>query len=219
MYFWPLTNVIRILNSKNIYILRHGQTDFNKRGVVQGSGIDASLNDTGRKQAQAFYEAYKSIDFDNIYVSSLQRTHQTVSPFIKNGYELNKMAGFNEINWGAYEGKSITLESNAYYSEMSEKWSNGEVHLPIEGGESPLQVQERIDEAMKVVMAAEDEMNVLICMHGRAMRILLTSLLGYPLSSMDMFPHHNVGFYQLLHTGSMHSVLKFNEYGHLNGLA
>lgn len=219
MYFWPLTNVIRILNSKNIYILRHGQTDFNKRGIVQGSGIDAPLNETGRKQAKAFHKVYNNIDFDRIYVSNLQRTHQTVDPFAQDGYELKRMAAFNEINWGAYEGKSMTPESNAYYSEMSKKWSDGEVHLPIEGGESPLEVQERIDEAMKVVMAAEDEDNVLICMHGRAMRILLSSLLGYPLSLMDMFPHHNVGFYQLLNTGNMYRVMQFNEYGHLNGLA
>ncbi|NNF22511.1 MAG: histidine phosphatase family protein [Saprospiraceae bacterium] len=202
-----------------MYILRHGQTDFNKRGVVQGSGIDAPLNETGRLQAKAFHNTYKSIDFDRIYVSNLQRTHQTVGNFVEDGYELIKLAGFNEINWGAYEGKSMTPESNAYYSDMSEKWSNGDVHLPIEGGESPLEVKERIDAAMKDVMNAENEKTVLICMHGRAMRILLSSLLGYPLSLMDMFPHHNVGFYRLLHTGNMFRVMQFNEYGHLNGLA
>jgi bisphosphoglycerate-dependent phosphoglycerate mutase len=39
---------------KDIYLIRHGETDYNRLGVVQGSGIDADLNDLGRRQAQAF---------------------------------------------------------------------------------------------------------------------------------------------------------------------
>ena len=41
---------------KHIYLVRHGQTDFNLKGIVQGSGVDASINETGLKQAQAFYD-------------------------------------------------------------------------------------------------------------------------------------------------------------------
>ncbi|MEO0734980.1 MAG: histidine phosphatase family protein, partial [Bacteroidota bacterium] len=42
-----------------VYIVRHGQTDFNLQGIVQGSGVDASLNDTGRSQGQHLYEQYR----------------------------------------------------------------------------------------------------------------------------------------------------------------
>ena len=204
------------MKSKNIYILRHGQTDFNKKGVVQGSGIDAPLNETGRKQARAFYETYKDIRFDNIYASFLQRTHQTVQPFVEGGYSIKKVRGFNEINWGVHEGKSITPESHNYYANITKRWSEGEVHLPIEGGESPLEVQERVKDAADKVLSNGD-INVLICMHGRAMRILLATLLGYPLSDMDIFPHHNTGLYQLEYDGKSFEVIKFNEHSHLNG--
>ena len=207
------------MNSKNIYIIRHGQTDYNKRGVVQGSGIDAPLNETGRQQAEAFYRAYGDIGFDRVYVSELQRTRQTIGPFIQNGLEPVKLKGFNEINWGVYEGKPMTPESNGYYADMSERWSNGEVHVPIEGGESPVEVRERVTEAMDTVIAQPNESTVLICMHGRSMRILLTALLGYPLSEMDSFPHHNTGLYHLFYSGSMYRVKKFNDFSHLNGLA
>ena len=63
---------------KKIYLTRHGQTDYNLKGVVQGSGIDADLNATGRAQANAFYQAYKDHPFDKLYVSGLKRTFQSM---------------------------------------------------------------------------------------------------------------------------------------------
>ena len=44
---------------KNIYIIRHGQTDFNVRQIVQGRGINSDLNDEGILQAKLFFEAHK----------------------------------------------------------------------------------------------------------------------------------------------------------------
>lgn len=66
---------------KTIYIIRHGETDYNKQGIIQGGGIDSSLNELGRRQAQQFYQAYHHIQFDRIYTSELKRTHQSVAPF------------------------------------------------------------------------------------------------------------------------------------------
>ena len=40
---------------KEIYIIRHGETELNRLGIVQGRGVDSDLNDTGRAQAEAFY--------------------------------------------------------------------------------------------------------------------------------------------------------------------
>ena len=72
---------------KEIYIIRHGQTEHNAKGIVQGKGINLSLNDTGRKQASAFYEAYKHIPFEVVYTSSLIRTHESAAPFIELGIQ------------------------------------------------------------------------------------------------------------------------------------
>jgi len=68
-----------------IYLVRHGQTDFNLKGVVQGSGIDAPINKTGRSQAAAFFEAYKDVEFDQIYHTSLIRTRQSIQQFVDRG--------------------------------------------------------------------------------------------------------------------------------------
>ena len=50
-------------------------------GIVQGRGMDTELNEKGRAQAEAFYQAYKDVPFDKIYTSTLKRTHQTVQNF------------------------------------------------------------------------------------------------------------------------------------------
>ncbi|MFM8834340.1 MAG: histidine phosphatase family protein, partial [Cytophagales bacterium] len=79
--------------TKKIYIIRHGQTDFNLRGIVQGSGVDSSLNDTGRAQANAFFQAYQHVDFDKIYTSKLVRTRESVQQFIGKGIPYEMLEG------------------------------------------------------------------------------------------------------------------------------
>ncbi|MEI3402319.1 MAG: histidine phosphatase family protein [Clostridia bacterium] len=59
-----------------IYVVRHGQTDYNIKQVFQGH-IDIPLNETGKKQAQEIALRFKDIDIDMILVSPLQRTIQT----------------------------------------------------------------------------------------------------------------------------------------------
>jgi phosphoserine phosphatase len=64
---------------KTLYIIRHGETDQNLANVVQGKGINASLNATGRKQALSFFKKYSKEPIDYIFTSTLRRTQETVS--------------------------------------------------------------------------------------------------------------------------------------------
>src|SRR5687768_4016565 len=73
------------LSIKKIYLIRHGQTDFNLKNIVQGSGVDTDLNDKGRSQAEAFYNKYKHVPFDKVYTSALKRSMQSVDLFVKSG--------------------------------------------------------------------------------------------------------------------------------------
>ncbi|HET9054197.1 MAG TPA: histidine phosphatase family protein [Cyclobacteriaceae bacterium] len=203
------------MNTKKIYIVRHGQTDFNARGIVQGSGVDSSLNEKGRAQAQAFYHAFRTIKFDKVYTSTLKRTKESVAAFIEQGIPTEALAGLNEISWGKKEGQPITPEEDRYYHHMLNEWQRGETSLRIEGGESPDDVVKRMKPAVEHIMAQPSEKNVLVCMHGRAIRILLCYLLNYPLKSMDMFEHENCCLYILNYTGSMFSVELYNSTAHL----
>lgn len=203
------------LNSKKIYIVRHGQTDFNLRNIVQGSGVDSALNDRGQEQAKAFFEHYKDVAFEKVYTSMLQRTVQSVQSFIDLGIPHERLAGLNEISWGTKEGHPITPEEDEYYHYMLKQWQLGNTSLSIEKGESPEDVIKRMKPAVDHILQQSEEKTILVCMHGRAIRILLCHLLQYPLKSMDMFEHQNLCLYKLDYTGSMFSVELHNDVRHL----
>lgn len=184
------------MSSKKIYVVRHGQTDYNLKGVVQGSGIDAPINANGQKQAKAFYENYKHIPFDRIYYSGLIRTRQSIARFINEEVHHEGIPELNEISWGKYEGLPMDHDENEYYHNMLGKWASGELEHKIDKGESPLDVAERLRKAFDYIMANGGN-KILVCMHGRAIRILMSTLLKYDLRYMDVFKHENLCCYEL----------------------
>jgi probable phosphoglycerate mutase len=203
------------LDSKKIYIVRHGQTDFNLKNIVQGSGVDSSLNERGIAQAKAFFEHYKHVPFDKIYTSTLKRTTETVKSFLDLGIPGESLAGLNEISWGNKEGFKITPEEDQYYHYMLKQWQLGNTSLKIEEGESPDDVVRRMRPEVDYIMSKKEEHTVLICMHGRAIRILLCILLDYPLKSMDMFEHENLCLYLLNYINGKFTIELHNDISHL----
>ncbi|MCR8556806.1 histidine phosphatase family protein [Mucilaginibacter sp. BJC16-A38] len=201
--------------NKQIYIVRHGQTDLNKRGIVQGRGMDTDLNDEGRKQAGQFFDAYKQVPFDKIYISALKRTQQSIQQFIDLGIPFEKLSGLDELAWGIYEGQPATTENKAAFLQIMRDWLDGNLDSKFEGGESPNEVKERQLEALKVIMSHPEEETVLICMHGRAMRLLLCLLTGKPLTEMDSFPHQNLVLYKVIYNGEKFEIVDFNNAEHL----
>ncbi|HSI90655.1 MAG TPA: histidine phosphatase family protein [Adhaeribacter sp.] len=200
---------------KKVYLIRHGQTDYNLQNIVQGSGVDAPLNATGQWQAGRFFQHYKDIPFDKVYTSELQRAQQSVAGFVNLGIPAEAYSGLNEINWGSREGTKITVEEDRYYHDMLAAWRSGKTDLPISGGESPEDVARRQLPVLELIKSRPEEEQILICMHGRAMRVFLCQLLGYPLWCMDLFEHRNLGLYKLHFTGSMFRVAEYLNLEHL----
>jgi broad specificity phosphatase PhoE len=203
------------LITKKVYLVRHGQTDFNLKNIVQGSGVDTDLNALGRQQAQAFFSRYGHIQFDKVYTSALKRSKQSVQEFIHLGIPHESLTGLNEISWGTKEGHAVTAQEDEYYHFMLREWQKGSTHLRIEGGESPEDVVKRMTPAVNQIMDKAGEKTILVCMHGRAIRILLCYLLNYPLRCMDMFEHQNLCLYVLNFSGSMFSLERYNDTSHL----
>lgn len=201
---------------KTLYIVRHGQTDFNKSGIVQGRGINTSLNAEGRLQANLFYDAYKNTPFDKIYISELQRTQQSIQQFIDQGLPYQKLSGLDELAWGIYEGAESTPETKLAFLNIMRQWTSGELDAKFENGESPNEVQARQKEALATIMSHPEEKNVLICMHGRAMRLFLCLLTGKSLTQMDEFPHQNLVLYKVAFDGEQFEIIDFNNSIHLN---
>lgn len=204
---------------KTIYIIRHGETELNRQGIVQGRGINADLNDTGRMQAEAFYQRYRDITFDKIYTSTLKRTWQTVQKFIDSGLPWEQLSGLDELAWGIWEGQPNTEEAREAFREMLQAWQEGNYTAHFEGGESVQDVYERLREPKQILESRPEEQMVLLCMHGRAMRVFLCLLLNKPLSEMTEFPHQNTVLYKIGYEHGQFSVLDFNSTVHLEGLA
>lgn len=207
------------MSTKTIYLIRHGETDYNRRGVVQGSGIDADLNALGQAQALAFFEAHQHLPFQKVYTSALKRTQQSVQQFLDLGISHQTLAGLNEISWGVREGKTPNSMDSAYYRTLIGSWQNGQTDLAAEGGESPEDVLVRLQIAIQEILEQPHSL-VLVAMHGRAMRVLLSHLMQQPLASMDQFEHTNLGLY-LLHYDydtQIFRLEKANDTAHLQSL-
>jgi len=183
--------------SKTIYLIRHGETDYNRQGVIQGSGINASLNEWGIAQATAFFDAYQHVPFDKIYTSQLIRTQQSVQKFIDTGIPFEKHAGLNEINWGIYEGQKPEEIDAKAYGRLLQNWKEGNITYTMLGGESAADVSLRQQDFLKMMFDRTEEETVLIATHGRAMRIMLASFFDRNLSGMDRFEHSNLCLYKL----------------------
>jgi broad specificity phosphatase PhoE len=200
---------------KTIHLIRHGQTDFNLQNIIQGSGIDSDLNETGKFQALRFYETYREVPYQHIYTSQLKRSIQSVELFIKSGIPHTALAELNEINWGIMEGKQGNNENHNIYLSMIDQWSRGLLDTAVEGGETPNVMFARQKAALDNMMKKTDEEHILICMHGRAIRSFLCLLTGTPLQEMEKWEHNNLCLYELGFNGKNFDVLRENDIFHL----
>lgn len=185
---------------------------------MQGSGIDASINSRGEAQAKAFFEAYHAVDFDHIYYSGLIRTRQSILGFLELGIPSRSLPELNEISWGTYEGTPMTPEEGEYYRHMLAQWQLGNLDYAIAGGESPNLVARRLKLALEEILSGSGD-TILVCMHGRAMRIFLSLILDTDLKMMDQYSHQNLCLYvvEQKETGGF-QLVKNNETTHLKGL-
>jgi probable phosphoglycerate mutase len=204
--------------AKEIYLIRHGETEFNRKSIIQGRGVNSSINEKGLEQAKAFYEAYKHVEFDHILTSNLLRTQQTVQPFVDAGYSFTAFEQLDEINWGTHEGQTPSSSLSEEYKTLLDSWRAGNLDVSIPQGESPLELQLRQKDFI-VNILPNYHGRILICTHGRAMRSLLCTMLDVPLSTMDDFPHNNLSLY-LLHADDqgLFDMVKFNSTDHLKNI-
>lgn len=200
---------------KTLYIIRHGQTDYNKKNIIQGSGIDSDLNVVGRLQAESFYDTYKEEGFELLMTSTLKRAIQSVENFIKEGILHIPHHGLNEINWGMLEGTQSSPVQRKLFEEMIREWKNGNLSKTVEGGESPIEMGIRQQEAMKLILESNAQ-KILISSHGRALRSFMCLLTGQSQQNMHLFPHTNLGLYVLEQSGEdVFRILSRNDTSHL----
>lgn len=200
--------------NKEIYIIRHGQTDFNVKQVVQGRGVNSDLNATGLQQAQAFFDTYHPIDFDVVYTSKLKRTHQTVAHFLNKNIQHEIRENIDEIDWGIFEGVEHNPSLQKEYYDIISTWANGNLTIKIEGGESAQDLADRLIPFVQEIKNSTHK-TILACTHGRTLRVLMCLLLNKPISAMDEFDHQNTCLYHLNYDGKSFTLIKENDIAHL----
>jgi phosphoserine phosphatase len=202
--------------NKEIYIIRHGETNLNRLGIVQGSGIDSELNQTGRKQAKEFYRHYSHIPFDFAYVSNLIRTEQTLEPFLNHGLNYSRDEDIREISWGAYEGQPYSPELKSDYQIMIKQWADGNTSFAVNGGESLDLLKSRCQRFIEhIISKHEIDQRILICTHGRTIRCLICLLLNLPMTDMEYYKAHNTGLFKFSLNWETCELIEQNNIDHL----
>ena len=197
------------LEGKKIYLIRHGQTGHNHRGIVQGRNVKSNLSKKGLRQAAAFFDAYKEMPF--------QKTVQTVQQFLDLGLPHEALPGLDEICWGESEGLFANGENNKKYKNIINAWKHGELDSRLKGGENPLDVRKRQKEALEYIVSQPEDL-VLVCMHGRALKILLAWITGKSMKEMDIFDHDNLSLYILHYQDGVWQIKTHNDREHLHDI-
>ena len=151
-----------------IYIIRHGQTELNSRGVLQGRS-DHALNEKGIAQAKEAAERLRGISFSAVWSSPLVRALQTAQIIVP-GLPLAVDDRLIEMDYGPYEGadlKHLPPEVITFFQDF--------VHNPAPRGMEPLETVVRRAGAFMEERCRSSE-NILISTHAIAMKGILEYL-------------------------------------------
>jgi probable phosphoglycerate mutase len=203
-----------------LYLVRHGETEYNRRGIMQGGGIDSTLNATGREQARALACRLASVDIDALYASTLRRATQTADILAAEHEPLSRthLRSLTEMDWGVYEGEAPSPERDASVEALKSAWRDGAYDRGPEGGESIREVQGRARQALRHILAREAGGTALVVTHGRYLRVLLATLLdAYGLEHMPDFDHSNTCVNHVVSRGGRARAERLNCTAHLSG--
>lgn len=170
-------------NNIRLYLCRHGETDFNKAGLIQGRGINAKLNSTGQEQAQCLAKCVLNLSLDLICSSSLNRaieTAQVVCNYFPN-VEHKILSDFDEMSFGLLEGTRKSSRDEVL-NELKKQWRYDD-SASFPNGESPYDVYTRGLKGLHQIVSDNQSCgnnggkNILIVAHGRFLKILLSYIL------------------------------------------
>ena len=154
-----------------IYILRHGQTDWNKNRQVQGHA-NTSLNESGIIQAEQIRSEVEKIHFDKIFCSPLDRAQQTLKIVLPNvEYEVSEQ--IIERDFGDFEGKEITSFDYTGF------WNYGKSSM-FNTGEKIEDFQNRINSFIYYLKEEYKDKTVLLVCHGGVIMTFYAFFKGIP---------------------------------------
>lgn len=162
-----------------LYILRHGETDWNLERRVQGT-TDIPLNEYGRYLARETAKGFENVPIDVVYTSPLSRAKETAQLVLEGKeYVLIEEPRVQEMCFGKYEGKCISGPRKVQESaEFNKFFVDTENFVPAEEGESVQDILDRTGEFLQELYTNPElqDKNILISTHGATMTALLNHI-------------------------------------------
>ena len=179
---------------KTIYIVRHGETQWNLECRVQGHQ-DSPLTEKGIKQAKDLSRSFaiNGVNFDCVYSSPSERALKTANIIVgETNVSIQKRDELKEISFGEWEGKNNQEIKKHNPVELHNFWNRPGKYEPGSfQGESFVQLQKRAVKIFNDIMKTASSSNILIVSHGAFIRTLLVSLSGESISRIWERNIHN----------------------------
>lgn len=166
-----------------IWLVRHGQTDWNVEGRYQGQ-VDIPLNEAGLQQAQELAKQLESVQFDAIFSSNLKRASQTAGcvASLKN-MDVQYDFRLREISQGTWEGMLFT-DVVRYYEKEVEKRRTEPLTTRPPGGETVVEVAKRARDSVESIACRYPSGRILLVAHGVVISTLYCEANQIPLSEV-----------------------------------
>ncbi|OPZ85859.1 MAG: Phosphoserine phosphatase 1 [Firmicutes bacterium ADurb.Bin419] len=166
-----------------IYITRHGETQWNKKGLMQG-WKNSDLTEKGIENAKRLGESLKDINFDVIYSSPLDRAIETAKCI--NGESNTKIVlieSLKEMGFGIWEGMEHSKIKELYPEQYTNFWERPHLYKPQENGESFEELLVRVKKAWDEILKAGGN-NILIVTHAVVLKTLYTIIKNLELKDL-----------------------------------
>ncbi len=195
-----------------LIIVRHGETEANRKEIHEGQG-QGKLTEKGISQAKRVGLRLKDEKIDKIYVSDLQRTIDTAKEIIKYHPDAEVVYDprIREQSHGVFEGTPWgTIKAEG------DKAGKSRFEFKPDGGESSLEMYERVKGFIHSVAEKDKGKNVMMVSHGGPIVCLLIYLFNRPQEDFMMLQPHNTGVSILeIDFKNKHKILTLNCIKHL----
>lgn len=202
-----------------IYLVRHGQTEWNKISKVQGR-TDIELSETGVLQAKLLAKRLIREDIDIIYSSSLKRALRTAEIIAEyKECSIERSDTYQEICLGPWEGMTIN-EIKERYTEHYRVYREDPANFSLPGAETFMDLSERTYNSIAEIVEKNSGRNILVVSHGTAIKAAIIRILGIDIKNYTKFRIDNasvsvIGFYE--DNPEKPVVLTLNDTCHLEG--
>jgi len=204
------------MEATRIIAVRHGETAWNVAARIQGQ-LDVGLNDTGRWQARRVGEALAAEAICTVYTSDLGRAHETARSIAAvTGVPVVPDTGLRERCFGLFEGKTFT-EIEATWPDQAHNWRKRIPEWqPPEGGESLLQLRERVTRTVQSLAARHPGEQIVVVAHGGVLDALYRVATRQEVNAPRTWELHNGAINRLLWTPEGFTLVGWSDTQHLD---